>query len=192
MKKVSKEKIAQIYAKALLDSAKSATDAKIVCKQAKELAEFLVEDKNIVSYFSSPMFSQKDKFEALNETSKKMGLCDELKRFLQIVIENNRFCEIENMLETYAKLFAEKNGYIYVTVQSVKELSKKQDKEMLNKLQSFEKKNFLTQNRTGVPSPVPFSLLILTLFDHQLCFIASATMFWCMASTFLLPWVLLP
>ena len=143
MKKVSKEKIAQIYAKALLDSAKSATDAKIVCKQAKELAEFLVEDKNIVSYFSSPMFSQKDKFEALNETSKKMGLCDELKRFLQIVIENNRFCEIENMLETYAKLFAEKNGYIYVTVQSVKELSKKQDKELKNNLEKLLSKKII-------------------------------------------------
>ena len=38
----------------------------------------------------------------------------------------------------------------------------------------------------------PAVLQAVRLTAHQECFIASATQFWCISSTFLLPWVLLP
>ena len=143
MRKISKQKISEIYAKALADAGHDSDQAKSLYEQANLLHKIFSENRKICEYFSSPLFSLEDKQDTLLSLVKEQNLLPIMQRFLQIVLENNRFADINTILEEFTKKYMEDSGYIYVTVKSVKELSKKQDKDLQNNLKKLLSKEVI-------------------------------------------------
>ena len=125
MKKISKQKIAEIYAKALMDAEKTPVEAKILLEQAKSLLDFLAQNSEASEYFSSPLFSLEDKQNTLSILCKEQNFLPIMNNFLQILLENSRFSQINQILNEFIKIYMESCGFVYVNVQSAKELSKK-------------------------------------------------------------------
>ena len=143
MKKVSKQKIADIYAKALIDAKKSAEEAKVLLEQVQNLQDFLRKNEKIAQYFSSPLFPLSQKTEMLNNFCREQQFLPIMQNFLHIILENSRFSQIEAIAAEFIKIYMEKSGFVYVTVQSVKELSKKQDKDLQNNLKKLLSKDVI-------------------------------------------------
>ncbi len=143
MKKISKQKIADIYATALIDEAGCEHNVEELYAQVQKFTALLQEDTNIINYFASPLFKTSEKLDTLEKINKKIKFLPLLYRFLQLIIENNRFSQIDDILETFVKIHMNNNGYIYVVVQSVKELSKKQNMDLQKNLQNVLSKKVI-------------------------------------------------
>ena len=145
MKKISKQKIAEIYAKALIDAEKTPVEARILMEQAKSLADFLEKNFNVAEYFSSPLFSIQDKQNTLSAFCKEQKFLPIMNNFLQILLENSRFSQINQILSEFIKLYMENCGFVYVNVQSAKELSKKQDNDLQKNLKKLLSKDVIVK-----------------------------------------------
>jgi len=143
LKKISKQKIAEIYARALLNSEKDIKEAKSLLEQMQSLQTFLQENNKITEYFSSPLFSLSDKKELLDKFCREQQFLPLVQNFLHVVLENNRFSKIDVIISEFIEMYMEDCGYTYVTVQSVKELSKKQDNDLQNNLKKLLSKEVI-------------------------------------------------
>ena len=145
MKKVSKQKIAEIYAKALTDAGYDTKQAKPLYEQAEYLRHIFSENHKLTEYFSSPLFPLKDKKDTLSAFCQEQKLLPIMQNFLQIILENNRFSNIRKIIEEFIKIHMENCGYVYVTVQSAKELSKKQDNDLQKNLKKLLSKEVIVK-----------------------------------------------
>ena len=118
MKKINKQKIAEIYANALLNAEKSAEEAKILLKQTQKLQDFLQKSNKTIEYFSSPLISMSDKKNMMDMFCKEQKFLPIMQNFLQILLENNRFSQISAIMDEFTKIYMENCGFVYVTVQS--------------------------------------------------------------------------
>lgn len=143
MQKTSKYKIDRIYAKALLGGAAQDDAVKEVYAQTSELLEILQKDGDITLYFSSPLISLEEKISTAKEICKKSELAPELCRLMEIVAQNDRFSELAGILQEFCDMYLKNNGFVSVEVQSVKELSKTQDKNLQKNLEELLSKKVI-------------------------------------------------
>lgn len=141
MKKDSKSKIASVYAEALYGAA---VELKAVAKVHADvliLLETIKEEKNFTKYFANPLWNTDSKKSALKEIASKLKLSKESLNCLDIIADNNRFGEIEQILKAFVHVYYQKQNITEIAVDSAKKLTDKQNKKVLQMLeQKFGKK----------------------------------------------------
>ena len=141
MKKSSKNKIARVYSTALYEAAVERKCVDEVWKDIEKLQILLRENTEITSYLSSPLWSEQDKDDVLKKTANVLKLNKETVNCLEVVTENNRAADLSAILDDFIKVYYQKNDIAEVEVETVKNLSAEQDrnlKKILEKL--FAKK----------------------------------------------------
>lgn len=138
MKKVSKTKIAHVYATALYEASLERGIVEKVKDDIVKLQELLSENKEFGDYLENPLWSQNDKREVLQKTAKLLNLNDETLNCLDVVVENGRISDLNLILDDYEKIYNCKNNVMKVSVETVKKLSSAQN----NKLKKVMEKIF--------------------------------------------------
>ena len=141
MKKDSKSKIASIYAEALYGAAEEQKAVGKVHADVLTLLQTVKEEKNFAKCFANPLWNIDSKKSALKEIALKLKLSKESLNCLDIIADNNRFGEIELILEAFVHLYYQKQNIIEISVDSAKQLTAVQNKKVLQMLeQKFGKK----------------------------------------------------
>ena len=137
LKKVSKSKIATTYALALYEVAADKKAVSKVYDDIKKLQAEISKNTDFIKYFANPLWSNEAKIEALQTISSKMKFVAETRNCLNVVVENRRFAEFEEILKEFVHIYHQKNNIIEVEVQSAQNLSSAQAK----KLEAILEKN---------------------------------------------------
>ena len=143
MKKVSKIKIANVYATALYEASVESKSVDKVKDDVVKLRNLLNENDDFGGYLENPLWSQQDKNDVLIKTAKVLGLSKETLNCLNVVVENNRISDLKLILNGFEKIYNQKNGVEKVSVETVKELSVKQDAKLKKVIENLLGKKVL-------------------------------------------------
>ncbi|MBR2922655.1 MAG: ATP synthase F1 subunit delta [Alphaproteobacteria bacterium] len=136
MRKVSKTKIAHVYATALYEASLERNSIETVKKDVAKLHGLLSESNDFGDYLENPLWSQKDKCDVLQKTAKLLNLSDETLSCLNVVVENGRISDLNLILSDFEKICNCKSNIVKVNVETVKKLSSIQS----NKLKKIMEK----------------------------------------------------
>ena len=145
MKKDSKTKIASTYALALYEGAEERKAVDAVVRDVEVLTSALREDKAVVGYLANPLWGAAAKKAALKDVAVRLGLSSETLNCLDILVDNNRFAELELILEDFRKIYYKKHGIEEVEVASVKALNPAQDKKLKAELEKLLQKKVIVR-----------------------------------------------
>lgn len=143
MKKVSKIKIANVYATALYEASVESKSIDKVKDDVVKLQNLLNENDDLGGYLENPLWSQQDKNDVLIKTAKVLGLSKETLNCLDVVVENNRISDLKLILNGFEKIYNQKNGVEKVSVETVKKLSVKQDAKLKKVIENLLGKKVL-------------------------------------------------
>ncbi len=147
MKKDSKSKIASVYAEALYGAAEELKAVAKVHGDVLTLIKVIKEEENFAKSFANPLWNADSKKSALKEIASKLKLSKESLNCLDIIADNNRFAEIEQILDAFVHLYYKKQNITEISVDSVKKLTDKQNEKVLQMLeQKFGKKIVVNYN----------------------------------------------
>lgn len=143
MKKRSKTQIASTYALALYEVAESKKAVALVKKDVSLLLDEINTVKDFIKYFSNPIWEIASKKEALKEIATKLKLSSETLNCLDVIADNNRFAEIDLILQEFKHIANQKAGIEEVLVKSVQPLSAEQEKKLSANLENMLGKKVL-------------------------------------------------
>lgn len=123
LKKVSKTKIAHVYATALYEASVEGMSTEKVKEDVAKLQKLLSENDDFGSYLENPLWSQQDKQDILLKTAKLLKLNNETLNCLNVVMENGRISDLKLILNGFEKIYNCKNNIEKVVVETVKKLS---------------------------------------------------------------------
>ena len=142
MKKVSKNQIAQNYAKALYDAsvADNALDevfnnCKIFCDMFDEVKELYI--------LNNPELTTSQKQEIVSNIAKQLKISPTFENFLVVLSQNNRFSEFKNIATSFYKIYYKHHSVIEVMVQSVQPLTSKQQEKLVIGLEKVLKQKII-------------------------------------------------
>jgi len=127
LKKVSKTKIAHVYATALYEAAVESKSVEKVKNDVSELRNLLRENNDFAAYLENPLWTQQDKSDVLQKSAKALKLGDETLSCLNVVVENGRIADLSLILSDFEKIYNAKNDIAKVDVETIKKLSASQD-----------------------------------------------------------------
>lgn len=133
MKKNSKEKTARIYSEALYEAAENASKFDAVKKDAEFLADLCVQNKDLIKQSSSPLLSDVQQREIWQQVAAKAKFNEITTKCLDVLIENHRIDILQEVMNDFVHLYNQRKGIAEVRVETVKNLTAKQD-EMLRKV----------------------------------------------------------
>lgn len=143
LKKVSKVKIANVYATALYEAAVDVNSVENVNDDVLALKKLLSENDDFGNYFENPLWAQQDKKDVLLKISKLLGLRKETVGCLEVVIENGRISDLNLILDCFEKIYNSKNNVEKICVETVKKLSSKQDARLTKVMENILGKKIL-------------------------------------------------
>lgn len=130
MKKVSKEKIARVYASALYDAAVASSKVEAVKKNVDFLLDVCNHNKNLMKEMASPLLSDSDQKVIWQQVAAKAKLSNEMLNCLDVLATEHRIGCLPEVLKGFMHLYYEGNNIAEVRVETVKELSSTQDKKL--------------------------------------------------------------
>jgi|TARA_B110000977_G_scaffold201463_1_gene296181 F-type H+-transporting ATPase subunit delta len=133
---IAATKIANPYAQALLDLAKSKNLIHTITSDINNLRELLNSTKEFKNYLSSPIVRNDSKRELIEKTINSQ-ISPEMSRFLMILIDRNRISHIEVIAERYLELVYELANIKIVEVTSANELTEEQQQNLIIKLKEM-------------------------------------------------------
>lgn len=145
MKKTSKTKIISTYALALYQAAVEKKKVEQVLKDVDVLKQIIADDPQTFNLFANRVWGEVSKKEAIAQIAKKLNLCDEIKSCLDIMIDNNRMKEFQEVLEEFKHLYYQQNNIEEVEVMTVQNLSASQDKKLKTLLEKKLAKKVLVK-----------------------------------------------
>ena len=89
--------------------------------------DLLATNNDFSDYLENPLWSQQEKNDVLNKTTKILGLGKEILNCLEVVVENGRIADLKLILNGFEKIYNCKNNIEKINVETVKKLSDKQD-----------------------------------------------------------------
>jgi ATP synthase F1 delta subunit len=110
LKKVSKTKIAHVYATALYEASLENNSVGAVKEDVVKLQNLLTENKDFSDYLENPLWSQQDKYDVLKKTAKLLNLKDETLSCLDVVVENGRISDLNLIFDDFEKIYNTKNN----------------------------------------------------------------------------------
>lgn len=145
MKKISKTKIAATYGLSLYEAAVDKKSVDTVFQDVKKLLEVLNVDVSFVKYMANPLMDTEAKKEVLREIAKKLKLSSEVLGCLEVIDDNSRFANLKLILEEFGHIYYAKHDIVEVGVDTVKNLSSQQDKELKLSLEKLLHKKVLVK-----------------------------------------------
>jgi F-type H+-transporting ATPase subunit delta len=134
LQKSSKNKVARIYATALLEAAEDSQCLDKVWADMQALRDLLRADSSLESYLNNPLWSEDDKNAVLQETAQKMKLSEDSLNCLKVVTENHRIGDLSSIIDMFAKLYYQSRHLTEVEVETAQALSDAQNKKLVKVL----------------------------------------------------------
>lgn len=105
----------------------AAVKANALDKVEKELAQIsglMTDSKEFRNFVLDPSVPSETRVEGLNAILGKMGASDVTKRFVDVVVENNRIDELDRILEKFGDIAAEQKGQVKAVVTTAQGLER--------------------------------------------------------------------
>ena len=135
--------IAGRYAVALFDLADDANALDAVEKDLSDFARLIAGSEELRRLLTSPIFSRDQQRDALDALLRKAGAHRVTRNFVGLVARNRRLSVLEDMIQVFMHLMAQRRGEVTAQVTSARELSDTQRGELTGAL-----KKSLGQNVT--------------------------------------------
>lgn len=135
MKKVSRLQIAENYAQALYEAAKREKSLDKVYQDCKTLARHFYHLPDL-KQLSNPVWKPAQKSALMREISQSLNLAQTTANFLDIVAQNGRLSDINEILAQFKHVFYQAEGIMEVKVESVQNLTAGQEAELKKLLEN--------------------------------------------------------
>lgn len=114
--------IARVYASALMDVSRESGDSESLHGELNFIAALLSDEKDFGAYMASPRFSKEEKKGFVKKVFSE-HLSEHIVNFLNVLIENGRQNELQNISAAFDDLMDDLNNRMKVEVVSVSELN---------------------------------------------------------------------
>ena len=101
LRKISKSKIAAVYALALYEAAAERKATAKVYEDVKKLQAEISENADFIRYFANPVWNREAKKDALNAVADKMKFSPESRNCLDVLADNERLPELKEILREF-------------------------------------------------------------------------------------------
>lgn len=128
------------YAQGLISSAKDEKEFECLRHQLREFQSLFSAQKDLQDVLISPFLPQTKKTEVVAQILAKMPFEGKAKRFLLLLVKNNRLTLLEDILDRLPELWNEEHGIATLVVSSVVPLNDTQKKRLEEKLLKLEKR----------------------------------------------------
>lgn len=122
--------VAKRYAKALFEVGEEVANEKQFFKELETVTEIVASSNELKSILESPLYDLLLKRRILDNIANKAGLSEYMLRFLDILLEKDRFKYLDDILDSYHTLLDEKAGKVRVQLLTAMDI----DGEMVNKI----------------------------------------------------------
>lgn len=131
-----KREIAEPYAAALVELVKSTNTSEIVTEDFHKVVEIYQENYELREFLINPLYSKALKKDLIEKIFKPLNINDNIKKFLNILIDRSRIELLNIIAEKYAKMIyvSEKSEIAFVS--SVIPFTEKQENFIIQQLQS--------------------------------------------------------
>ena len=133
--------ISRRYAKALIDLAAQEGIVDKVEQNFGKIVGTILNDKKTKNFFFNPVYKSEDKKSLLNKLVQELFISGLLKKFLALLIEKDRFPEIEQIYKEYVHFADGINNRAEAQVTTAVSLSEEDKSKLQSKLQTLTGKN---------------------------------------------------
>lgn len=135
---IDTEKIASVYAEALLELAQEGAALQDVGEELRVVVDVLRKDDAVWSFFRSPLLSSEEKVKIIEKVFKP-SVTTTLYKFLGILAQKKRLNAIPEIYQSYIKLLDEKLGRRRVEVKTSMEVDSGLEKKIAAALKDYLK-----------------------------------------------------
>jgi F-type H+-transporting ATPase subunit O len=112
------------YAAALYMAAAKGNQLDKVEKELANISSLMAESKEFSAFVSDPSLPSQVRVQGLDAVLKKMGASDITKRFIDVVLENNRVDELSKILEKFGDIVSEQKGQVKAVITTAEGLTR--------------------------------------------------------------------
>ncbi|RLA99849.1 MAG: hypothetical protein DRG37_03855 [Deltaproteobacteria bacterium] len=134
------ELIANRYAKALFDLAREEGKEEKFLEELRSVVKIVAENEELKSMLESPLYDLFLKKKILAGITSKMGLSQYMCRFLDILLEKDRFSYLEDIQKAYIEIMDEVSGKVRAKIITAIEIDDKDVEEISDALSKVIKK----------------------------------------------------
>lgn len=127
------------YAQGLINSTRDEKEFGSLLRQIGDFQDLLCTQKNLQDTLSSPFLPAAKKKEIVAQILAKTSLGEKAKRFLILLVDNNRLSLIQDILDQSPEVWNDEHGIATYVVSSVVPLDEAQKKRLEERLRRFEK-----------------------------------------------------
>lgn len=135
------------YAQGLINSAKDEKEFESLLRQIREFDDLLSTQKNLQDALTSPFLPAAKKKEIAAQVLAETSLGEKAKRFLLILVDNNRLSLIQDIIDQSPEIWNDAHGIATFVVSSVVPLDEAQKKRLEERLTRLEKRNVFLSYR---------------------------------------------
>ena len=122
------------YAKALFDLAQEEDKIELFLSSINAVVDTMHEQRDFLKIMNSPSIEKKDKLDIVNNVYSSLD--DTFVNFIKVLVENQRFSLLPNILDEYNKLYHNYHNILNVEVISSESLSDVQMKQVYKRLET--------------------------------------------------------
>jgi len=129
------------YIQGLINSTEDEKEFQSLLHQIREFYDLLSTQKNLEAVLKSPFLPSTKKKEITAQILAKTSLGEKAKRFLLLLVENNRLSLIHDILDQSPEIWNDEHGIATFVVSSVVPLDEAQKRRLKERLERMEKRN---------------------------------------------------
>ena len=137
MKRKDQNKIIRSYAEALYEAAVAENAVDEVVAQTRDFCNEATAKDKIIAALANPLWSNKDKQQALAEIAMDRNFGAPLTGLLKTMAENGRSAALFDVLKEFEKVYYARSGITPVKVATVMDLSKEQQQRLEKVMQNY-------------------------------------------------------
>lgn len=149
------------YAAALYLAAAKGNQLDKVEKELGQITSLMAESKDFNNFVSDPSLPSQTRIEGLNAVLNKMGASDITKRFIDVVVENNRVQQLEKIIGKFGDIASEQKGQVKAVVTTAEGL----DRAEVEQIQAGLKKMLATGQSLVLEEKVDPSIISGIIVD---------------------------
>jgi F-type H+-transporting ATPase subunit delta len=129
------------YIQGLINSTKDEKEFQSLLHQIREFYDLLSTQKNLQDVLASPFLPAAKKKEITVQVLAKTSLGEKAKRFLLLLVENNRLSLIKDIIDQSPEVWNDEHGISTFVVSSVVPLDEVQKRRLQERLERMEKRD---------------------------------------------------
>jgi F-type H+-transporting ATPase subunit delta len=129
------------YIQGLINSAKDEKEFQSHLHQLREFYDLLSTQSNLQDALASPFLPAAKKKEITAQVLAKTSLGEKVKRFLLLLVDNNRLSLIQDIIDQSPEVWNDEHGIATFVVSSVVPLNEEQKKGLEKRLEQMEKRS---------------------------------------------------